>query len=258
KSTARVAEDATGRDMKISNISVTAQRQPIDPGTGVVRYTFDWEGFSDKSGNRMTVGDALNGIFLDNRTKMVISWDGSLEPRGFSPQPDEKRTNAAVWEGPMEFSMGSPVLTFRSTGFDFGTPVVVGVVLLAVLGIGGGGLYLRRRRGHERVGEHEPRGEDKIAERGKETETEIADHGQDVEEFQDSELLTNEERVINLLERKGGRIKQQDIVGELDWTEAKTSQVVNKMKDNDEVEVYRLGRENIVSLPGERDDMGEE
>ena len=63
------------------------------------------------------------------------------------------------------------------------------------------------------------------------------------------ELLSNEERVLQLLEQRGGRIKQQDVVSELDWTEAKTSQVVGDLREDDEIEVFRIGRENVLSLP---------
>ncbi|MFB6253868.1 MAG: helix-turn-helix transcriptional regulator, partial [Halobacteriaceae archaeon] len=47
-----------------------------------------------------------------------------------------------------------------------------------------------------------------------------------------------------------------DIVDQLDWTEAKTSQVVNDMKEQNEIEVFRIGRENILRLPEE--ETGEE
>jgi len=68
-----------------------------------------------------------------------------------------------------------------------------------------------------------------------------------------AELLSNEERVLRLLEENGGRMKQQQVVQELDWTDAKTSQVVGTLREQDDVEVYRIGRENVLALPGETD-----
>jgi hypothetical protein len=67
------------------------------------------------------------------------------------------------------------------------------------------------------------------------------------------ELLSNEEQVLRLLEDHGGRIKQQQVVSELDWTEAKTSQVVTGMREEEQIEVFRIGRENVLALPGEAD-----
>jgi uncharacterized membrane protein len=62
-------------------------------------------------------------------------------------------------------------------------------------------------------------------------------------------LLSNEEQVLQLLESNGGRLKQQQVAGELDWTDAKTSQVIGGLRDEDKVETFRIGRENVVTLP---------
>ncbi len=74
----------------------------------------------------------------------------------------------------------------------------------------------------------------------------------------DDELLSNEERVLRLLERRGGRIKQQEVVEALDWTEAKTSQVVSGMREEGTIEGFRLGRENVLTLPDEEIAPGDE
>jgi len=67
----------------------------------------------------------------------------------------------------------------------------------------------------------------------------------------EDELLSNEEQVLALLEHEGGRMKQQEVAGTLEWTDAKTSQVVRKMRDEDDLDAFRLGRENVLVLPGE-------
>jgi len=64
------------------------------------------------------------------------------------------------------------------------------------------------------------------------------------------ELLSNEEQVIQLLEANGGRIKQQRVASELEWTDAKTSQVIGGLREDEAVETFRFGRENVVTLPG--------
>lgn len=67
------------------------------------------------------------------------------------------------------------------------------------------------------------------------------------------ELLSDEERVLGLLEDNGGRMKQQDVTAALDWSQTKTSNVVNDLQDDGKIEVYRLGNENTLALPGEID-----
>lgn len=86
---------------------------------------------------------------------------------------------------------------------------------------------------------------------GDDTQTREAEAGEEPTPPED--LLSNEEQVLRLLEDRGGRMKQQAAVDELGWSETKTSDVVNDLREADEIEVYRLGRENVLVLPGEAD-----
>ncbi len=79
--------------------------------------------------------------------------------------------------------------------------------------------------------------------------------GDGEEAVPDEELLSNEERVLKLVRENGGRMKQQEVVDELGWTEAKTSQVVRGLREENELEGFRLGRENVLKLPGEDDEI---
>ncbi|GAB3701481.1 hypothetical protein GCM10028858_16790 [Halorubrum pallidum] len=65
----------------------------------------------------------------------------------------------------------------------------------------------------------------------------------------DRSLLSDEERVEHLLDDNGGRMRQADIVSETGWSDAKVSQLLSAMADEDRVEKLRLGRENLISLP---------
>lgn len=65
------------------------------------------------------------------------------------------------------------------------------------------------------------------------------------------ELLSNEEQVIALVDHGGGRMKQQETAQTPEWTDAKTSQVVRKTRDEDAPGAFRLGRENVLVPPDE-------
>ncbi|MDG5760701.1 ABC transporter permease [Natronococcus sp. A-GB1] len=65
----------------------------------------------------------------------------------------------------------------------------------------------------------------------------------------DPELLSDEERVLRLLRRNGGRMKQGSIVSETGWSNAKVSQLLSQMADDEEIEKLRIGRENLITLP---------
>jgi len=67
----------------------------------------------------------------------------------------------------------------------------------------------------------------------------------------DEELLSDEERVERLLERNGGRMKQATIVKETGWSNAKVSQLLSSMAEDDRVDKLRIGRENLISFPDE-------
>jgi uncharacterized membrane protein len=67
----------------------------------------------------------------------------------------------------------------------------------------------------------------------------------------DLDLLSDEERVEHLLEQNGGRMKQATIVKETGWSNAKVSQLLSSMDEEGQIEKLRIGRENLISLPGE-------
>ena len=67
----------------------------------------------------------------------------------------------------------------------------------------------------------------------------------------DPELLSDEERVERLLERNGGRMKQANIVKETGWSNAKVSQLLSSMAEEDRINKLRIGRENLITLPDE-------
>ncbi len=65
------------------------------------------------------------------------------------------------------------------------------------------------------------------------------------------DLLSDEERVEHLLKQNGGRMKQATIVKETNWSNAKVSQLLSAMNENNSVNKLRIGRENLITLPGE-------
>ncbi|MFC6786629.1 helix-turn-helix transcriptional regulator [Halobaculum halobium] len=68
------------------------------------------------------------------------------------------------------------------------------------------------------------------------------------------ELLSPHERVTRLVTDNGGRMKQADVTEELGWSAARTSQVVGDLRDDGDIESFRLGRENVLRIPEADDD----
>ncbi|MDS0299163.1 hypothetical protein NDI76_10455 [Halogeometricum sp. S1BR25-6] len=315
ESTAATAENATGREMAIRNVSVSASRQQLPQEYGVLTYRFVWVNFAVVDGDSIRAGDALRGLFLDEETSLLVTWPEGYVAEDAAPAPDDQRTRTIVWNGPLDFGPDEPSLVVaarESAGADAGVTTsgpatasgagddsspgdgdgsylwLGGAGVLVAAAVVGGGWALYRRRG-ERVpadagtgvdadagtetGAASPRGgtdgtggagaasaggDSATAEAERRTTesdpdadgsaaaTSSADDGTPPWE---DELLSNEERVLALMEHEGGRLKQQEVAQTLDWTDAKTSQVVRRMREADELDAFRLGRENVLVLP---------
>jgi hypothetical protein len=67
---------------------------------------------------------------------------------------------------------------------------------------------------------------------------------------QHEEFVTDQEQVRRLLSENGGRMKQSNIVDSVDWSKAKVSRLLAELEEDDQITKLRLGRENLVCLPG--------
>ncbi|QSG05356.1 helix-turn-helix transcriptional regulator [Halapricum desulfuricans] len=239
--TARTAENATGRSMAIQNLSVSTSVEGLQQ-YGTVTYRFSWTNFSAADGETIRAGDALGGFFLEENSRLVISWPDGYSADAVSPTPDDRRDRTAVWQGPIEFGPDGPQVV-ASPASSFPT-LAVGVVAVLLAVGSAAGLWWRRARVGEQADEAESA--DTTSE-----ETGVSDAGATADSGPDEELLSNEERVLRLLDDRGGRVKQQEVAAEFDWTDAKTSQVVTTLREDGRVEVFRLGRENVLVDPEE-------
>jgi len=264
RSTVRASENATDREMSATGFDVRAETR-TPPDYGVVVYTFRWDGFAAVDGDTIHVGDAIEGLFLDDRTRLVIEWPDTYATADVSPPPDERRDDAAVWRGAeTSFVSGEPSVVLRPAstvtttsggGGDGGTgddgtgddgtgdggattPSSDGGSMLPLVGVGllfaVGAVAWRYR---DRFGKTEDDVDD--------TSEPTANGGDD----DVADLLSNEERVLQFVREQGGRVKQQEIVEAFDWTEARTSQIVRDLRDDGSLEGFRLGRENVLKLP---------
>ena len=280
--TADAAETATGREMAVTETTVTAERRELPQSYGVITYQFRWSGFAAVDGDRLAIGDAIDGLFLDDASSLILSWPDGYGLIDAEPSPDETRDGAVVWVGPVDFTGGEPRMTAEPDGGGIG---LVALLVAGLLILVGGAVAYRRHRGGSAsaTGDGErgvPPAESESGARGSDgaagsaetidtagtpeetAETASADEPAETGEVNasdesgnagappvDEALLSNEEQVLRLVESSGGRMKQKRVAEELDWTAAKTSQVVTGLRDENELDGFRLGRENVLSLP---------
>ena len=249
--TAESAESATGREMAITEMTVSAERLDLPREYGVLTYSFRWSNFAAVDGDRLLVGDAIDGLFLDEETTLRISWPDTYELLNASPDPSDTRTGTVVYTGPTNFATGEPRIELGPPeasvpadpdGTLSASPLLF-AALVALLLAGAGAAFIIYRRS----------GEDSESADGSETAADSAQGTDTDAESIDPSLLSNEEQVLELIEREGGRMKQKQVAEALGWTDAKTSQVTKKLREEGKLDGFRLGRENVLSLPDESD-----
>ena len=306
--TADTAENTTGREMTIQNVSVDASQQQLPQEYGVLTYTFVWTNFAVVDDGSITAGDALAGFFLDTETALQFSWPAGYGAETVQPDPDDLRTESrvAAWNGPVEFGANEPTLVVTEaaadgttttapagssgsgddgtgSGTDSGSSLPIGAILVGglVAAIAGWFLYRQRDAGDTAgapdaatAGDGAPPSTtdddgaagtsaaagttaegDAGPDDGAVAAGDSGDSGDDADGATappwEDELLSNQEKVLALVEHEGGRMKQQEVAQTLEWTDAKTSQVVGEMRDQGDLDAFRLGRENVLVLPGE-------
>jgi hypothetical protein len=280
--------ERVGRSMEIADARRTATTvEHANNSTGVLTLQFTWTNFAAVENETLTVDGFSGTWFGDLRDGQRLS---IRPPEEYDPDTVEPNTNvvdgAYQWEGPQAFQPGEPSLVFTSTpepAGGFPVVVVAGVVAVVAALVLAAWAYSRSElstpasdEGGAGVQTPEP-ADGATAQRESSAETGDRTAGGAVDATVsgtgdgqatggdgqpaggdggsgggvDPELLSDEERVEKLLADHGGRMKQSKIVEETRWSTAKVSQLLSSMDDEDRVEKLRIGRENLISLPGE-------
>ena len=247
ENTVSTATAATEREMAVDEFAVETSRQSLGSEYGVVRYSFRWTGFAATDGDELHAGDAIGGLYLDDETRLSIGWPEEYELVSADPDPDDQRDRTVIWHGSeTDFVSGEPRVVVSSGGLGLAT-IAIGAAAVVVT-IGAGGIWWYRTRSST-ASESTDAPTSPAAGEASEADSRTAAAGTDATPDPRDDLLSNEEQVLRLLEEYDGRMKQQTVVEELEWTDAKTSKVVSTLREGGELESFRLGRENVLSLP---------
>ncbi len=262
------AAEATGREMRATNFTATTDIQQVPRRWGVVSYSFTWEGFAASRADTVRVGDAFEGglLFTENDT-LAIEAPSGYTVTDTDPAPTNRADDTVTWVGRVDFDDRRPQVGFAPADAVAGTattptatnggsgpgngssadrangePSVGNEVVLALVSVSVGlaavfGLLVWRRT------------------RSDETAPAADTGGPDGEP---AALISDEERLIQLLESADGRMRQSAVADRLDWSASKTSRTVSSLAEDEAVEKLRIGRENVVSLTeaGDSDEPG--
>lgn len=245
------ASEATDRPMSINDFERNVEiRDSVTSTEGVVSISFDWTGFADADGDELRVGDVFvgSGLALTGNERLVLEFSGDIPLDSVSPEPDTNEGDRMVWDGERFFEEGQPSVVFAESTDDrngtdepssapYTTTTIVAGLLVLLSGFAGG-LYLSRATG--------------IMGRKEEDEEEDGDEDGDEAEVNTS-LLSDEERVVRILKKNGGKMKQAEIVEQTDWSKSKVSMLLSNMEEDGKISKLRLGRENVIELEDDAD-----
>lgn len=230
------ASGETGREMEARGFRASTGVQEVPRRWGYVTYGFLWTGFAEETEGGLLVGDVLQGgFYLSDGDRLEIHAPEGYSVVEVSPEPDERAVGAVQWTGREDFGDDEPSVELRESEDGGATPSSTSVAALVALALLGVVAYAAVRR------------RDRADEAGEGVRSAAADD-EDGADGGGSPPVADSERVVELLESNGGRMRQASIGEELGWSDSKTSRMLGKMEDEGEVEKLRMGRENVVDL----------
>lgn len=260
-------EAVTDRQMEARSFERSAERRDqLGNEFGVVEIEFQWTSFAQTAADgSVTMGDVFQGtMFISESQRLVVEAGDDLvfeevQPDGVLSSSTLRESSTVTWEGEREFLDGRPRAVFVPTdgrtettsGTGGLSPMWAALALAVVAAIVGGGFALYQRGGVRR--DEPPAEPDQDSPASAQQPAADADDTA-AEPISDTELLTDEDRVVQLLEERGGRMKQVDIVDETEWSKSKVSMLLSDMEDEGTLTKIRVGRENIVALAGHEPD----
>lgn len=281
---------ATDRQMVARNFDRDTRIEGLTDNLGVVSMSFLWTNLTRARSDGLVIDDVFsNGLYLGPNQTLVVERADSLRFASVDPAPASMSSTtlsdsvSVTWAGEREFNGFRPrtVLTSPNGSTPVGPAVTTGpgqtttgaessdgpgpsgsslietlalvvfaAVAVAALGVG---VWLYHN-GEFGGGSAEAAGGAAAS-----TAASAPAAGSGTEEsptdsenapVTDEQFLSDEERVVALLDEEGGRMKQSRIVEETDWSKSKVSMLLTDMEDDDDITKLRVGRENIISLPG--------
>jgi uncharacterized membrane protein len=198
-------------------------------------YSFIWKNFCIVQGSELSFGDVfqVNDFFnqLFGDAALELNYPENYVVKSVTPPPNERQDTASTmeWARTHDLVSGNTniILAFDSQMSNGETLSQYSYIVLGILGAGIGisglGFYALKKRKNN----------------GKLTHTITA---------QQSQIETDEDKVLKLLKKAGGVMKQSDITEVCGFSKAKTSQLLTALENNGNLTRYKKGRDKIVTI----------
>ncbi|PKL58886.1 MAG: transcriptional regulator, partial [Methanomicrobiales archaeon HGW-Methanomicrobiales-5] len=150
-------------------------------------------------------------------------------PEGYTvaqtePAPDDSR-DGLVWYGQRSFGAGEPRVVLDQQAFSL-LPVAAGLVIIIVIAFAGFAVYRRHIRSSRNTADETPA----------------------LVPMTDTELMSLEDRIVQLLRSHDGELFQSDIVRMVGLPKSTVSTVLNDLHGRNRIIKVKKGRENLIRL----------
>jgi uncharacterized membrane protein len=199
----------------------------------ITEYSFIWQNFSIIQDNMLTFGDVfqVNNFFsrLYGDAALQLTYPSEFAVKSVSPAPYERQDSADM----MKWSRTQDLVTNRvnivltsesqtgngaNNGWQVYTIIVVVIAVGAILSLISFFKFKRRKNNASLA-------------------TTI-----------ESQIMSEEDKVIKLLKSFGGRMRQSEITEQSKFSKAKTSQLLTALEKKGSITRYMSGRDKIVVL----------
>ncbi|GAB3665372.1 helix-turn-helix transcriptional regulator [Halopiger thermotolerans] len=81
-------------------------------------------------------------------------------------------------------------------------------------------------------------------------EDETLSYAEEIEYGVDERELQDEDKVLRLLVKRGGRVDESTVREETGWSEERLSEVIDSMEDDDQISAITVGRKRVICRRG--------
>jgi uncharacterized membrane protein len=221
----------THREMAVDENSLQVNTT-ISSESKTTEYTFVWQNFSIVQDGKISFGDVfqVNNFFgqLYGDAALQLTYPFDFSVKSVTPAPYERQDSADLlrWSRTQDLVTNkvSVVLTSTSQNIGNGNDGQLYTIIVVVSAVGVTlsllGFYTSKRRKNNAIS------------------TTLAE----------SLILSEEDKVLNLLKSVGGSIRQSEITEQCRFSKAKTSQLLATLEKSGSITRYKSGRDKIVTL----------